>query len=180
MMSMNFTPPMPDAGGDFLEKLRVIPFRYKFVERVEYPEFQKQIDTGLKTKFEDDPRYRQQFMRMLLRQFREKELHLGQWHEPSEVIDAARDELFTNDPLAAFVNRIGPSLHILNFTGVNNDKVPVVEVERMFNTYMRLTNERYTPWDHRTFLRAMCKIGHQQVSSNSQGWYRGFVMDPNW
>lgn len=62
---MNDMPKLSKLEGNLLEKLNVIRFPYRFCDKPQ-GDNEKVIDRSLKNKFEDDVRYRQAFMHILL------------------------------------------------------------------------------------------------------------------
>lgn len=84
------------------ERLRVLRFPYMFVAEPKLPH-EKQIDFTLKNKFDNDVRYRQTFMNVLLSMY--KEFREGGYNinTPKEVRDEANAYLEENDAVKNFL-----------------------------------------------------------------------------
>jgi len=98
IFQMNDKPELSKLDEAIAKSLKIIEFPYQFVFNPVEGNRQKQIDTTLKHKFED-VRYRQQFMRMLLRYHAAYIRGNKALDDPVEVVRATDEYMKDNNPV---------------------------------------------------------------------------------
>ncbi len=99
MFSMNEKPELSKVDEAIAKSLKIIPFPFQFVENPDYNNHQKKINTTLKTKFENNPLYRQEFI-MILLDYYKRFIHGNKSiEEPIEVQKETEDYIKDNNPL---------------------------------------------------------------------------------
>lgn len=83
---MNDMPKLSKLEPNLLDKLNVIRFPYRFCDNPKKDSNEKQIDKTLKSKFEGDVRYKQQFMRILLDSYAKHKIGEGNTMQPPEEV----------------------------------------------------------------------------------------------
>ncbi len=134
---MNAMPALPGVDDAFMLRMRVIEFPFVFVEHVEFPQFQRRINAGLKETFKSDVRYRQQFLLMLLERVRKHEISnpgSPRFPTPPQVLAASRQVVQEADPLRGFL-QCASSNHVLEVTRMAEDKVMAGDFLRWFNRW---------------------------------------------
>lgn len=170
--SMNNVPHLDGADNAFSKRLRVISHPHTFVEDPRLPN-ERQIDRTLKTKFENDVTYAQQFMRILLRIYREERL----WDptvvraEPAAVLAATREVMEDDDQVREWLAEFGDR------DAAVKTKVP--DARAHFTTWVRRQDDRAEPLSNLEFNRRMRANGWKQgKASNSVRTYDGLSLRP--
>lgn len=172
---------IPGADNAFHRRLEVKEFPYVFVEQHEM-EFSNHrlIDMGLKDRFEQDIRYRQQFTRMLVARFVQKRLGSQMWHVPESVKRAGALVMQENDPVRAFLADMY-EWKVLTRCDVAAGKVEKYMLKQVFDHYMTMKDgDAYKVWDIRYFNKKMNDNGFQATGGNSKYWYKGLTLVCDW
>jgi phage/plasmid-associated DNA primase len=165
---MNERPPMDKMDNAVASTLRIVEFPWEFVSAPALPH-QRQLDASLKPKFEEESVYAAQFMRMLLRTYRELQpdvfgpcKHLA---TPEEVLTATQQYVEEHNALGDWLDT--------NFERVDPDPDLKTDYEtadclrRRFNEALRRRQER--PMGRTAFKEAMAHNGFHSVKASVTG-----------
>jgi P4 family phage/plasmid primase-like protien len=95
MICCNDIPELSKIDGGISRRLRVVEFKYKFLDETDpiYDKknpYHKLIDRSINEKFGDDMRYRQAFAKILCENWKNNVKHLTSMCSPKEVLEASK------------------------------------------------------------------------------------------
>lgn len=102
IFQMNQIPEMSKTDDAIAKTLKIIEFPYQFVQNPKRPN-ERKGDYTIKSKF-SDKEYCQQFMRILLRYYKDNVHGKQFFEEPKEVIEMTQTYVEENNPLGQWVN----------------------------------------------------------------------------
>jgi len=103
ILQMNKKPEIAGTGPDVKRRLRLITFPYNFVENPQMDN-EKKLDLSLKGKFEKDIRYRQQFMLIMMNEYKTYRDGGFVLHTPKRVMKDTEEYLDENNHVKRFIN----------------------------------------------------------------------------
>lgn len=162
IFQMNDKPELNKVDDAIGQSLKIIEFPFQFVSSPSFP-YQKVIDTTIKHKFEYDIRYRRQFMRILIRYYKEYVLGNKNIKEPEDVKEATRVYLDENNPCGEWLRT--------NYDITDDKKI------RISSTDLRMEYERYTrsKISKDEFSKYMTLLGFTPIKTKSFRYYLGFI-----
>lgn len=169
---MNNVPHLDGADNAFGKRLRVVAHTQTFVDDPKLPN-ERKIDMTLKSKFENDITYAQQFMRMLLRIYREERLWDASIRrpEPDEVLAATREVMEEDDQVREWLAEFGER--------DADAKTKVPDAREHFKEWLRRHDDRAEPMGNVEFNRRMRANGWKQGRvSHSVRSYEGLCLRP--
>jgi P4 family phage/plasmid primase-like protien len=163
VISMNDKPSLDKVDNAIAQTLRIVDFPHEFVSEPKEAHHRR-IDTTLKAKFERLP-YRQQFMRMLIREYRENYGALygvgAAIPTPEEVMMSTRSYIEDNDVVGDWLNGY--------YEKTSNPKEYVIFME-LYNAFKSDTNTR--DYKQRMFSAALDAHLGPPSSLNGKRTYR--------
>ena len=163
VISMNDKPSLDKVDNAIAQTLRIVDFPHEFVSEPKETHHRR-IDTTLKAKFERLP-YRQQFMRMLIREYRENYDTLygvgAAIPTPEEVMMSTRSYIEDNDVVGDWLNGY--------YEKTSNPKEYVIFME-LYNAFKMDTNTR--EYKQRMFSAALEAHLGPPSSLNGKRTYR--------
>jgi P4 family phage/plasmid primase-like protien len=156
---MNNKPSLSDMDGGIIRRMNIVTFPYKFVPNPMLS-FERKMDTSLDDKFRKDIRYAQQFMRILIRRYKEEIRDTREIKKPQEVIDDTQRYIEDNDAVKAFI------MNSLELTEDENDMIPSSEMYEMFKK-----SEFYNQKDRSWFKQQMTTHGLEAKKKTTRGEY---------
>jgi P4 family phage/plasmid primase-like protien len=163
IFQMNDKPELSKVDDAIGKSLRIIEFPFQFVSKPNQ-EYQRKIDTSLKQKF-DDTKYRQQFMRILLKYHKEYVSGNQTVDVPQEVEGATKEYLEENNPVSKWLN------DNFTFTGRCEDRIGCSD---MFHRYSN-SYPKPVPLIDRKFASYMVLLGFKSKVFNGKRYYIGLV-----
>ena len=174
VLSMNDRPQLDKVDRAIARTLSIIEFPYEFCDASNGEVLtanQKQMDAGIKQRFEQDVRYRQQFMLILLDTYRSNydtiygvKQPIGR---PQEVVDATNEYIEDNNSIGGWL------AETYEATGSNTDFVTAAEVFRDFksdNIMVRISASAFknalsfNGWSSRKSMGVMKYYGYKRRS----------------
>jgi P4 family phage/plasmid primase-like protien len=165
VFQMNDMPDLSKLDEAIEKSLKVVSFPFQFVdvESITQPEYQRAIDTSIKCKFENDVRYRQQFMRILIKVYNMYVKGNKQIDEPDEVKDETKKYMEANNPVAGWMRKT------YDFTGDERDKVVTTTLLHLF----RNSVEEHRNMTDRKFGKFIGALGLKSKPINGTRYYVG-------
>lgn len=149
-IQMNTMPKLSDFDGGIARRLRIIHFPFKFVEKPTMPN-ERQGDTSLKNRFENDKAIAQQFMRMVLERYMTRIKGNKSICVPDKVMEFTNEYLEDNNILKKFLT---------DFVNVTGNQQDVVLSTELYNTFR--SSEYYTQGnDKKWFAQKMKQSGYE-------------------
>lgn len=159
----NDLPKLSKVEQNLLDKMNVIRFPFKFADEPEEGTNQKKINKGLKDKFKDDIRYRQQFLRILIEYYLKFDISNRYTIPiPEEVKEESKDYFEENNEVGSWIKEK------CTMTNNRDDKYTTQELYNLFKD-----DNKGTTLDPKRFGMAM--TFNKLPSSKSDGirYYRG-------
>jgi P4 family phage/plasmid primase-like protien len=128
IFQMNDKPELSKVDDAIGKRLKIINFPFQFVDHPTL-DYQKKIDMTLKNRFENDVRYHQQMMLILLKTYNTYIKDNLSITEPSEVIAETSAYLEENNPVATWLPKM---YQITRWTG---DREKIEDVYNNYNNY---------------------------------------------
>lgn len=159
----NDLPKLSKVEQNLLDKMNVIRFPFKFTDNPEEGTNQKKINKGLKDKFTDDIRYRQQFFRILLEYYVKYNIsNRYTMPIPDEVKEESKEYFEDNNEVGAWLKEK---------CIVSNDRSDKYTTQELFNLFK--DDNKGTSLDHIRFGMAMAFNKHSSTKSDGVRYYRG-------
>ena len=150
-----------NVDGGMRRRLINIPFPYKFCNNPKFEDGERQMNPELKTKFEKDTRYHQQFMLILLKYFK-KYVDAGKTLAiPDEVKQLTDEYINNNDSIMKFL------LNECNITRKSND---MVIAKDLYDFYKNSDGYKFT--SKSDFQKAVIKHGFKYIRYKGTGNFR--------
>jgi P4 family phage/plasmid primase-like protien len=166
IFQMNEKPELSKVDDAIGRSLRIIEFPYQFVAIPQH-DYQKKIDTELKEKFKD-LRYRQQFMRILLKYHKNHIVGNNTFDVPGEVESCTKEYLEENNPVSIWF------YDNYDITGRQEDRIPTKDVYRGYST----SYPKQVVLTDKKFGYYMSLLGYRSRVFNSIRYYIGFKEKP--
>lgn len=176
IFQMNDMPELSKLDDAIQQSLKVVKFPYQFVQEdmLMHPDYQRPIDCSLKDKFETGIKYRQQFMRMLTKVYKEQIAGKNKKPPPDpEYVKVETKAYFDdNNPVAIWLR------NKYDFTGNELDRI---RTNDLFTEFKRSKDEHKSMTD-RKFGKLICALGFKSKVMNSIRYYTGlspkkFIVD---
>lgn len=167
---MNDMPKLSKLEPNLLDKLNVIRFPFRFCDNPKDSN-EKKIDRSLKSKFEDDVRYKQQFMLILLEIFAKYGIGEGKAMPiPDEVKAATNDYFEENNEVGMWFNEK------CVVTNDMKDKITPTELYQLFKHDNPMSSCRGVV----EFGKLMSFNGYKTTKSNGALVYKGIKYNNNY
>lgn len=159
IFQMNDKPELSKVDEAIARSLKVINFPYVFTSNPKAPNH-KPVDMTLKTKFEKDVRYHQQFMKILIKYHKKYITQRKALEEPEEVTRETQEYIESNNPVLEWLNT--------NYEKTNryDDKITFEEVYTDFILQNNSVSRKH-------FGSYMKTAGYESKTSNSTRIFRG-------
>jgi P4 family phage/plasmid primase-like protien len=162
MFLMNDMPKLSKLEGNLLEKLNVIRFPYRFCDNPQ-ADNEKPIDRTIKNKFEDDIRYRQQFMNILIECYHEFEIGECKIMQTPDEVKAETNAYFEEN------NEVGMWLDAKCIvTNDNKDRITPTDLFQLFNNDNKCSSIRLPE-----FGKMMAFNGYRVSKHGGTNYYKG-------
>ena len=161
IFQMNDKPDLSKADDAIARTLKILNFPWQFVDNPQ-EDYQRMANPTLKTKFQNDLKYRQQFMLILLEYYDKHVNGCKFFAEPEAVAQATRDYMEDNNPVAVWLK------DHYEFTGKRED---YISCERFMTDFNMDTKNN---WSRRKFGDAMVALGHKSINIQNKRCYVGF------
>ncbi len=160
IFQMNDKPELSKVDDAIAKSLKIIEFPYQFVHEPKLPH-QRPIDTSLKMKFEQDIRYKQQFMLILLDYHKRFIQNHQNITDPQEVVEASAEYIEDNNPLVAWLDMY------MDVTNNPEDRITPTQLRQFYesDTKDKISKEK--------FKKLLNMLGHVCKRSKSQRYYSG-------
>jgi P4 family phage/plasmid primase-like protien len=162
IFQMNDKPELSKVDDAIAKSLKIINFPYQFVHEP-IMEYQRKIDTTLKNKFENDVKYQQQMMLLLIKTHKQFISGNQEIKDPPEVIQETEQYLEENNPVALWLNKQ------YELTKWNGDKQKIDDVYNNYCNYY----PKNSPLNKKKFGELMAIIGFRSKVSHSIRYYEG-------
>lgn len=165
MFQMNDMPQLSKLDEAIEKSLKVVAFPYQFVpeEFIMHPEYQRPVNVSLKSRFDSDIRYRQQFLRILLKYYKNNVQGKNYLVDPPEVVEESKKYMQENNPVGLWLNKE------FEFTGQDYNRVANGELLRLFQN----SKDENKNMPERKFAKLMSALGFKTKVMNSQRYYVG-------
>lgn len=157
---MNDIPELNKVDDAISRSLKVVRFPYQFVPNPQL-ENERNVDYNLKSKFDNDLRYHQQFMRLLIKQYRKYVHGSKKVDDPPEVIAETRSYVQDNNPVIAWLKE-----HY-DITNLSEHRY---SVDDFLQAFLDDTNERVTK---KKFGQLMSMTGMKSKAVHGTRYYTG-------
>lgn len=162
IFQMNDKPELSKVDDAIGKSLKIIEFPYQFVSEPQY-DYQRLLDSTLKRKFEEDPRYRQQFMLILLAYHKRYVKTREGYQDPPEVHAATKEYIEENNPIAQWFQD--------NYI-VTNDPRDRIKVDDMYTSY----HPKPQGFTKKKLGHFMTLLGYKSKINNSTRYYVGMTV----
>ena len=163
MIQMNDMPSLDKVDHAFLMTLKVIRFPFTFCNNPTRPN-EKPIDTTLKELFTNNIAYRQQFMRILLANYKKNTKGRKELLDPVEVKEATQAYIDDNNQIGTWLNE--------NFE-ITNNQVDNIKMSDIYAFYIQESKSRCSII---MFSKAMTYNGHIAKKYSGCMIYMGIKM----
>lgn len=151
IVQMNHRPALSDFDMGIARRLKNVEFPYKFVENPQSPH-ERQGDAGLKRRIDNDIRYAQQFMLLLLENYRNNIEGDKKFDTPTRVEAFTKEYLDANNAIGKFLKE-----HCV----VTNSENDMVLTKMLFEEFR--ASDHYTQKDIKHFVEHMGQCGFKSV-----------------
>ena len=162
IFQMNDKPELSKVDDAIGKRLKIINFPFQFVD---HPilDYQKNIDMNLKNRFENDVRYHQQMMLILLKTYNTYIKDNQSIIDPAEVIAETNTYLEENNAVAGWL----PNMY--EITKWSGDREKVEDVYNNYNNYF----PKNPYYNKKKFGELMALIHFKSKVSNGNRYYEG-------
>jgi P4 family phage/plasmid primase-like protien len=160
IIQMNHKPALSDFDGGIARRLKNVEFPHKFVETPQLPH-ERQGDLGLKKRIEQDVGYAQQFMLMLLENYRNNIAGGRKFETPARVEQYTKEYLDANNKVGAF---LAESCEV-----TNNDN-DIILTKDLFDIFK--TSDFYEGKGKDNFVEHMGQCGFKSTKHKKKGQFR--------
>lgn len=154
IIQMNHKPELSDFDMGIARRLKNVEFPYKFVSEPKLPH-ERQGDNGLKKMIEDDVKFAQNFMWLLIENYKENLSGNRTFETPERVQQFTQEYLDANNKIGAF---LAECCEITN----NNDDV--IMTKTLFDIFRG--SDFYTGKDIKHFVEHMGHCGYKSIRQN--------------
>ena len=162
IIQTNGIPELSNFDGGIVRRLRIFNLIYKFVENPRMAH-EKKLDTTLKYKFENDTRYAQQFMIILLDYYKNKVQNKNKLDTPQEVMSSTHDYLKSQDAVGEFIK------DMYDITSNHKDRIKSKILYEDFKNSEYCNNEGMSVVK---FAEQLVSMGFKKVTSNGVYWVK--------
>ena len=156
---MNNKPALNDFDGGIVRRLNIVDFPFKFVDKP-ILHYEKQLDLTLDERFNYDIRYVQEFMMILLENYKNRIQNATSIKKPSEIQEETSIYLEDNNIVKQFISK---------FLIVTNDKSDMISSSEMFAQFKE--SELYNKKDAGWFKEQMATNGLKAIKKTTRGQY---------
>lgn len=149
IIQMNHKPELSDFDMGIARRLKNVEFPYKFVSDPKLPH-ERQGDSGLKKKIEDDIKFAQNFMWLLIENYKENLSGNRAFETPERVQQFTQEYLDANNKIGAFL------AECCEITNDNND---VIRTQTLFDEFKM--SSHYNGKDIKNFVEHMGHCGYK-------------------
>jgi phage/plasmid-associated DNA primase len=139
MICCNDIPRLSKVDGGIARRLRVIQFKYKFVDNPdEKNPYHKEIDRSINSKFADDDRYKQAFAKIICDNWAQNVKQMSSMCTPKEVTEASKSFVEECNEVLVYVTEN------YEITGNPDDTIPSRDLFNFFkcDTHNKTIDEK--------------------------------------
>lgn len=160
IIQMNHKPALSDFDMGIARRLKNVEFPFKFVDNPRLPH-ERQGDVGLKKRIEEDVGYAQQFMLLLLENYRKNIQRGRKFPTPSRVEQYTKEYLDANDKVGAF---------LIEFCDITNNEEDIIVKRDLYVHFC--SSDYYNGQSKENFTEHMEHHGFKVVKIKKRGPYR--------
>ena len=156
----NGVPNLSSYDQAITRRIRVVPFKKHFVDDPNPSNpFEKKVDRGMKRRFENDVRYHQQLMLLLIERFQQDVRGKNKIMPPQSVLETTTEYLSEQDIVRAFIHE---------FFEVTNDPKHHVQSSQLYQQFKCSTQGRTSALPSNKFKDAVLNVGGIQFKSTKK------------